>query len=60
MIYLLALMVSALSKQSRNFKNYAHEMIAMALKCIGKETADTLTLIVSRKWDNLGGDFYLF
>lgn len=30
----------------------------MALQWIRKETANTFTLIASKKWDNLGGDFF--
>lgn len=31
----------------------------MASKCTGKEIANTLTSIASRRWGNMGGDFFL-
>lgn len=57
MIHFHALMLSTLSKQSRNFKNCTCRMTEMALKWIQKKTINTM--IASRRWDNLGGNFFL-
>ena len=56
MIHFHALTFSTLSKQSRNFKNCTHRMTEMALKWIRKKTVNTL--IASRRWDSLGGNFF--
>ena len=57
MIHFHGLTFSTLRKQSRKFKNYTHRMTEMALKWIQKKTVNML--IASRRWYNLGGNFFL-